>query len=135
MQHVFKQDMAQDSGADQWPDCLHPRIHPPRLPDDVHHVPMEDAILSLQDSERELIRRALEKHRNNANIAAGRIGHFRAHAVPENQRIRLEMTRVVHRLVLHFLCMACVLAGAVGCGVYSLRRPNVRRLHLLGAGF
>ena len=29
------------------------------------------------------------------------------------------MTRVVHRLVLHFASAACVLAGAEGCGVYS----------------
>ena len=42
--------------------------------DEVHHVPMEDAILSLQDSERELIRRALEKHRNKRRHAAEELG-------------------------------------------------------------
>ena len=71
---VIQKDMAQDSGA--------PMAGLPALPeytghasgDDVHHVPMEDAILSLQDSERELIRRALEKHRNKRKHAAEELG-------------------------------------------------------------
>ena len=35
---------------------------------------MEEAVLSLQDSERELIRRALEKHRNKRKHAAEELG-------------------------------------------------------------
>ena len=35
---------------------------------------MEEAVLSLQDSERELIRRALEKHRNKRKYAAEELG-------------------------------------------------------------
>jgi DNA-binding NtrC family response regulator len=75
VQRVFKQDMAQGSGA--------PMAGLPALPEytghasddeDVHHVPVEDAILSLQDSERELIRRALEKHRNKRKHAAEELG-------------------------------------------------------------
>jgi len=74
VQRVFKQDMAPDGGT--------PMAGLPALPeytghaadDDVHHVPMEEAVLSLQDSERELIRRALEKHRNKRKYAAEELG-------------------------------------------------------------
>ena len=74
VQRVFKQGMAQDSGT--------PVAGLPALPeyighaadDEVHHVPTEEAILSLQDSERELIRRALEKHRNKRKHAAEELG-------------------------------------------------------------
>ena len=73
VQRVFKQDMAPDGGT--------PMAGLPALPeytghaaDDVHHVPMEEAVLSLQDSERELIRRALEKHRNKRKHAAEELG-------------------------------------------------------------
>ena len=38
-----------------------------------HHLPDEE-VLSLQDSEKELIRRALEKHRNKRKYAAAELG-------------------------------------------------------------
>lgn len=41
---------------------------------DVAHQPVEEVILSLQDSEKELIRRALEKHRNKRKYAAEELG-------------------------------------------------------------
>jgi transcriptional regulator with PAS, ATPase and Fis domain len=42
--------------------------------EDVAHQPVEEVILSLQDSEKELIRRALEKHRNKRKYAAEELG-------------------------------------------------------------
>lgn len=42
--------------------------------EDVDHQPADEVVLSLQDSERELIRRALEKHRNKRKHAAEELG-------------------------------------------------------------
>jgi len=41
---------------------------------DVDHQPADEVVLSLQDSEKELIRRALEKHRNKRKYAAEELG-------------------------------------------------------------
>jgi DNA-binding NtrC family response regulator len=41
---------------------------------DIEHQPADEEVLSLQDSERELIRRALEKHRNKRKYAAEELG-------------------------------------------------------------
>ena len=41
---------------------------------DVDHQPADEVVLSLQDSEKELIRRALEKHRNKRKHAAEELG-------------------------------------------------------------
>ncbi|MEC8401890.1 MAG: sigma-54 dependent transcriptional regulator [Bacteroidota bacterium] len=41
---------------------------------DVGHQPADEVVLSLQDSEKELIRRALEKHRNKRKHAAEELG-------------------------------------------------------------
>ena len=41
---------------------------------DVAHQPADEVVLSLQDSEKELIRRALEKHRNKRKYAAEELG-------------------------------------------------------------
>ena len=41
---------------------------------DVAHQPADEVVLSLQDSEKELIRRALEKHRNKRKHAAEELG-------------------------------------------------------------
>ena len=41
---------------------------------DVEHQPADEVVLSLQDSEKELIRRALEKHRNKRKHAAEELG-------------------------------------------------------------
>ena len=42
--------------------------------EDVEHQPADEVVLSLQDSEKELIRRALEKHRNKRKHAAEELG-------------------------------------------------------------
>lgn len=42
--------------------------------EDVDHQPADEVVLSLQDSEKELIRRALEKHRNKRKHAAEELG-------------------------------------------------------------
>ena len=42
--------------------------------EDVDHQPADEVVLSLQDSEKELIRRALEKHRNKRKYAAEELG-------------------------------------------------------------
>ncbi len=41
---------------------------------DVGHQPADEVVLSLQDSEKEMIRRALEKHRNKRKYAAEELG-------------------------------------------------------------
>ena len=41
---------------------------------DVDHQPADEVVLSLQDSEKEMIRRALEKHRNKRKHAAEELG-------------------------------------------------------------
>jgi transcriptional regulator with PAS, ATPase and Fis domain len=75
VQRVFNQDMAQRTETQT--------SGLPALPEytghigneeEAQHAPMEHAILSLQDSERELIRRALEKHRNKRKHAAEELG-------------------------------------------------------------
>ena len=47
---------------------------PAALMEDVEHQPADEVVLSLQDSEKELIRRALEKHRNKRKHAAEELG-------------------------------------------------------------
>ena len=42
--------------------------------EDVDHQPADEVVLSLQDSEKEMIRRALEKHRNKRKYAAEELG-------------------------------------------------------------
>ena len=75
VQRVFNQDMAQRTETQT--------SGLPALPEytglvgneeDTQDAPVERAILSLQDSERELIRRALEKHRNKRKHAAEELG-------------------------------------------------------------
>ena len=78
VQRVFKEDMTpaeaqralaalpQFAGQNAGADADHT--------EDVDHQPADEVVLSLQDSEKELIRRALEKHRNKRKYAAEELG-------------------------------------------------------------
>ena len=57
------------------PQFAGPAATGPAVPmEDVEHQPADEVVLSLQDSEKELIRRALEKHRNKRKHAAEELG-------------------------------------------------------------
>ena len=78
VQRVFQDDLA--SGETQHAMAALPQFAGPEgrsmnsQLQDVAHQPVEEVILSLQDSEKELIRRALEKHRNKRKYAAEELG-------------------------------------------------------------
>lgn len=78
VQRVFQDDLA--SGETQHAMAALPQFAGPEgrsmnsQLQDVGHQPVEEVILSLQDSEKELIRRALEKHRNKRKYAAEELG-------------------------------------------------------------
>ena len=78
VQRVFQDDLA--SGETQHAMAALPQYAGPEgrsmnsQLQDVAHQPVEEVILSLQDSEKELIRRALEKHRNKRKYAAEELG-------------------------------------------------------------
>ena len=78
VKRVFKEDLrAGESGLVQaaLPQFAGPSSEGPHAgAEDVAHQPVEEVILSLQDSEKELIRRALEKHRNKRKYAAEELG-------------------------------------------------------------
>ena len=61
---------------------------------------MEES-LSLQDKEKELIRKALTKHRNRRKAAAQELGSVSAHALPQDQGVRPELRADVHRIMVH----------------------------------
>ena len=79
VKRVFKEDLrAGESGPAAQaalPQFAGPSSEGPHAgAEDVAHQPVEEVILSLQDSEKELIRRALEKHRNKRKYAAEELG-------------------------------------------------------------
>jgi hypothetical protein len=57
------------------------------------HEEVEES-LSLEDREKELIQKALDKHHGKRNMQRIGIGYFRAYAIPKNQRIRLKRMKI-----------------------------------------
>jgi len=78
VQRVFKEDMPSSeaqralAALPQFASRSSSSAEP--LTEDVDHQPADEEVLSLQDSEKELIRRALEKHRNKRKYAAEELG-------------------------------------------------------------
>ena len=78
VQRVFQDDLTPAEAqrvVAALPQFAGPAATGPAAPmEDVEHQPADEVVLSLQDSEKELIRRALEKHRNKRKHAAEELG-------------------------------------------------------------
>lgn len=78
VQRVFQDDLTPAEAqrvVAALPQFAGPAASGPAAPmEDVEHQPADEVVLSLQDSEKELIRRALEKHRNKRKHAAEELG-------------------------------------------------------------
>jgi len=78
VQRVFQDDLTPAEAqrvVAALPQFAGPASTGPAAPlEDVEHQPADEVVLSLQDSEKELIRRALEKHRNKRKHAAEELG-------------------------------------------------------------
>ena len=78
VQRVFQDDLTPAEAqrvVAALPQFAGPAATGPSAPmEDVEHQPADEVVLSLQDSEKELIRRALEKHRNKRKHAAEELG-------------------------------------------------------------
>ena len=78
VQRVFQDDLTPAEAqrvVAALPQFAGPAATGPAAPmEDVEHQPADEVVLSLQDSEKELIRRALEKHHNKRKHAAEELG-------------------------------------------------------------
>ena len=78
VQRVFQDDLTPAEAqrvVAALPQFAGPAATGPAAPmEDVEHQPADEVVLSLQDSDKELIRRALEKHRNKRKHAAEELG-------------------------------------------------------------
>ena len=77
VQRVFQDDLTPAEAqrvVAALPQFAGPAATGPAPMEDVEHQPADEVVLSLQDSEKELIRRALEKHRNKRKHAAEELG-------------------------------------------------------------
>ena len=117
VQRVFQDDLTPAEAqrvVAALPQFAGPAATGPAAPmEDVEHQPADEVVLSLQDSEKELIRRALEKHRNKRKHAAEELG-ISERTLYRKIKERSEMSRATHYWG---MVVAALLAG--GCGVYS----------------